>query len=432
MTAPSDPTLTPDELFRLAELQAERLIAYMRLGITTTLALAFVLVLQASDAPIADVMAGSDLRRWQVYYALATMGAYFLLGFLCIVLIRIGLFRSWMVWPSAAGDCFFILAGTYLGLENTELSADYTIVMPTLWLIPVVLASGVLRFNPKVQAFIIVLLVVGLLGVAWLAPVPAVAPTSEVLDVFFADPPNLMQLVMVSLAGIILVVATYRTRALFLRTLAETERRVNLTRYVPAEVAPQLAQSGLKALQSGARQDMAVVFVDMRGFTTRAETMAPEDLSGFMTEYRRRITQSARAHVGVIDKFIGDAVLVVFATSQGTQTPSARAIACAHDILEGIGQWSEDLPEPVHVGIGIHYGTLFAGVIGDEDRLEYSVFGDVVNIAARLEELTKTSGMSVVISEPALRNAGDAIEKWTALPATQIRGRKSAINIFGH
>ena len=431
MSNRSDPTLPIADLFRHAEVRAERLIAYMRLGISSTLALAFAAALTTADVPVIEAIADNELRRWQVIYALSTMGAYFFLGIFCLILIRLGRFRAWMVWPSAAGDCLFILGGIWLGLKNTDLSPDYMIVLPTLWLIPVVLASGVLRFNPRVQAFIILLLVLGLFGIGAANPGLNEAPGFDVLEVFFAGPPNIMRLVMISLAGVVLVVATYRTRALFLRTLSETEQRMNLTRYVPAEVAPELARSGLDALQSGTRQDMAVLFVDMRGFTARAESMPPEALGQFVTEYRRRITQAARNADGIVDKFIGDAVMVVFADHADKASPSARALQCGQDILKRMQDWSANISDPVNVGLGIHFGPVFSGVIGDRERLEYSVFGDAVNIAARLEELTKSTGMAMVVTENVLQNAGASTAEWSALPDTGLRGRKGSLPVFG-
>lgn len=430
MNGQADTTRDAQTIFRRAETNAEGLIAWLRLAISTTLVLSFAVAIGAAEQTLAEAVADSNVRRMQFVYALATMAAYFALGTICLVLIHFQLFRSWMVWPTAAGDCLFILSGIWLGLQNTGLTGDYIVVLPTLWLIPVVLATGVLRFNPRVQTFIIVLLIGGLWGIDQTFPTLGHAPR-EAMDVFFAQPPNIMRLVMIALAGLVVIVATWRMRALFLRALQENQRRVNLTRYVPSEVAPELAQTGLQALQDGARQNVAVMFVDIRGFTSRAETLSPDALSRFITQYRGHVTQAARAKGGIVDKFIGDAVMLIFSSVREMDTPGARAVSCGEDILERVHNWPEQTHDPVDVGIGIHYGEVFAGVIGDDDRLEYSVFGDAVNIAARLEELTKSTGMEMVVSHDLLMSANLPIAGWQKLPEVTLRGRRAALAVYG-
>lgn len=370
------------------------------------------------------------MRRLQVLYALVTMLCYFALGMLCLILIRMGQFRPWMVWPSAAGDCLFILSGAWLGLQNTGLTSDYLVILPTLWLIPVVLAIGVLRFNPSVQSFTIVFLVLGLIFLARQYPTLSAAP-QDAVDVFFAEPPNIMRLAMIAIAGVVMIGATWRMRSLFRRALRETEQRVNLTRYVPSEVAPQLAHAGLQALQGGRRQTVAVMFVDMRGFTARAEKMEPEALTQFVTRYRSHVTQAAREQNGIVDKFVGDAVLLIFTELPDAEEPSARAIACGRSVLDRMKNWSTELAAPVSVGVGIHFGEVFAGVIGDQERLEYSVFGDTVNIAARLEELTKTSGTDMIVSERVLDHAQVCKTPWHRLHDETLRGRTTSLRIYG-
>ena len=251
------------------------------------------------------------------------------------------------------------------------------------------------------------------------------------LDVFFAEPPNIMRLVMITLAGLVMIMATWRMRTLFLRALGEMERRVNLTRYLPSEVAPHLAQAGLGALHVGTRQDVAVMFVDIRAFTARAETMSPETLTQFVTQFRGYITRAARDHGGIVDKFIGDAVMLIFGAVDGMDTPAARAVACARTCLDRIGSWPEQAQDPVEIGIGIHFGEVFAGVIGDDDRLEYSVFGDAVNIAARLEELTKSTGTPLVVSAQVLENARLDPAGYLRLPDVPLRGRQGGLAIYG-
>ena len=157
--------------------------------------------------------------------------------------------------------------------------------------------------------------------------------------------------------------------------------------------------------------------------------MAPEDLGRFVTEYRRRVTECARLQGGIIDKFMGDAVMIVFGAEQ--THPAKRAVQCGHAILQTISDWRAETGEGIAVGIGIHWGEVFAGVVGDEERLEYSVFGDAVNIAARLEELTKSSDADLIVSERVLEYADVSQEGWHALQPVELRGRSAPIALFG-
>ena len=135
----------------------------------------------------------------------------------------------------------------------------------------------------------------------------------------------------------------------------------------------------------------------------------------------------------MIDKFIGDAAMILFED----ENAASRALNCVDDLLAELKDWSAERQaegrDPVRVGIGLHLGEVFSGVVGDAQRLEYSVFGDTVNTAARLEELTKAVGADVIASAAVLQavGSGPARDGWSALPAEHLRGRSSGLEIFG-
>ena len=163
-------------------------------------------------------------------------------------------------------------------------------------------------------------------------------------------------------------------------------------------------------------------FVDIRGFTALGEAMLPEELSAFLTEFRNRLTKPIFSHEGTVDKFIGDAIMAVFGTPLERADDAQRAIACAIGIIDAAKAWSQErlrsgLP-PVEIGIGLHYGAVFAGALGDEQLLEYTVIGDTVNVAERLERLSREVGSPLVVSASLLAAAADPeIARWRR-PAT--------------
>lgn len=218
---------------------------------------------------------------------------------------------------------------------------------------------------------------------------------------YFMDPPNFMRLFLLGLTGLVLVVASVRTRAVLLRSITEAPHSANLTRYLQAPLAE---------LRRGKRQQMGVLFIDMRGSTSWSQDKTPQAISEYVTEFRRRVSQVARATDGLIDKFIGDAAMIVSEEGADARAAARACVSCAEGLDREMADWSRARvatgESGVRVGVGLHWGEVFSGVVGDQDRLEYSVFGDTVNTAARLEEMTKTLGVDIVASRNILKQAG--------------------------
>jgi len=424
----------PAALFDDAETRAERTIAILRIVIAAALGLMLVLAvygLRPSDEAVVT-------RQW--LFAGVTLMGYLALGIASLTVNLLGRYRPWMAWVTVTGDCLFLLLNVWLSLLNTGLPAYYMISMPAIWLAPLALAFGALRFNPLLQAYMVALIVAGIAVMAlmeprWVFNIDDTPP--PLLNAFFSPPPNIMRMAMFILAGVVLVVASVRARALLTHAINETRRGSNLTRYLPQQVADRLAETGLDELRRGRRQDVAILFVDMRGFTPLSESLTPEALSEFVGTFRQRITRAADSCGGTIDKYIGDAALVVFGLDRAGRNDADAAITCGRTMLEAFADWSrqrqgDGLP-PVHVGIGVHWGEVFCGAVGDEARLEYTVLGDPVNVAARLQELTKEAGLSMIASSEVLAAAGHdpAATGWQTLPTMPLRGRRGTIAAYG-
>lgn len=221
-----------------------------------------------------------------------------------------------------------------------------------------------------------------------------------------------------------------RSRALLHRAVAETARRAGLTRFLPAEIAPLIGTERAGGLRRGRRQVATIAFVDMRDSTSRAECLDPQALSVFITAFRRRIMEAARAQGGLVDKFIGDGALIVFGVPEPKPDDAARALAFGRDLLRRIERWNgkRGFDPPVRIGIGIHTGEVYCGLVGDETRLEFTVLGDAVNVAARLEEATKSHGVSLLASEETVAAAGAA--GWAEVARKPLRGRADATRLM--
>lgn len=408
--------------------RAERLVAATRMAVAATLALVF-LAGVLGTGPSGDAV----LHR-QHLLALATVAGYFALGLVAWLASKVATIGRFTAFLLATGDVLFILASLFLGLVNTGMPPDFAAALPVVWLVPLVLAFGALRYDPALQlyaagSFLAGTILVGQLAGPWQGS-GAPSPPAE-LSLFFAWPPNLMRALMLALAGIVLAIAARRTRQLLEQAVREARGRANLTRYLPPQVASMLATGDLAELRRGRRQRAAILFLDIRDFTSRAEAMAPEDLSRFLTAFRRRVTAVVHGHGGTIDKFVGDGALLVFGLPEPAADDAGRALACARDLRDAIARWSDELEAegaaPVRIGIGGHVGEVFVGAVGDEQRLEYAVLGDAVNVAQRLQERCRDGGRGLVVSAALLEAAHEDETGWTPLPEVALRGRRQPL-----
>jgi adenylate cyclase len=192
--------------------------------------------------------------------------------------------------------------------------------------------------------------------------------------------------------------------------MAETER-ANLGRYFSPSVVERLA-SDVRALEAGRAQDAAVMFVDVIGSTRRMEAVTPEEVIAIIRAFHQRMVPIVFRHNGSIDKFLGDGLMAVFGAPEKTPDEARDALLCVIEILDTIDLW-RDQRLPTTVGVGIHYGPVIQGNVGIADRLEFTTLGDTVNVASRLENMTRQHDAGILLS----REAMAAAERSSPLPA---------------
>jgi len=193
------------------------------------------------------------------------------------------------------------------------------------------------------------------------------------------------------------------TVALHFRSLEEAirEARDVFERFVPPAYLRRIAAEGLGSIRLGEadQQWVTILCCDIRGFTNLAERLSPSQLIAFVNQLFERITSIVNGWRGVIDKFLGDAVLCIFEEPDSAE----RAMGCGLDMLSVVKSFNteKDLPtdHTVKIGIGIHTGPVILGTIGSSDRMDSTVLGLTVNLAKRLEELTRPLGVDMLISD---------------------------------
>lgn len=241
------------------------------------------------------------------------------------------------------------------------------------------------------------------------------------------------QLVLLSITTGLIAGAIWRARRHVERAvLAETERG-NLSRYFSPNVVERLAASA-RTLDAGRSQNAAVLFVDVVGSTRRMEEFTPEQVIAAVRAFHRRVVPLVFRHGGSIDKFLGDGLMAVFGAPESTPDDARNAILCAVEILDTVDRWSERRVArgtvSVAVGIGLHFGPVIQGNVGIADRLEFTTIGDTVNVASRLEGMTRQHDAGILLSQDTIA----AAERRGGLPPDlKARCRAlGAIAIVGH
>ena len=193
-------------------------------------------------------------------------------------------------------------------------------------------------------------------------------------------------------------------------------------------------QKNLGNVLGGETREVTVLFCDIRGFTAMSEKMEATTVVQVLNKYFTALGECIANHHGIINKYIGDAIMAIFGAPLESKNSALDAINAAIDMRAAVLKVNSDfkkqnLPE-IKFGTGIHSGPVFAGTIGAENRMEYTVIGDTVNTASRLEALCKTYATDLLISEPAIKKANLPPEKIHFIDDAQIRGKKDSLKIF--
>ncbi|WP_445249586.1 response regulator [Microcoleus sp. OTE_8_concoct_300] len=202
-------------------------------------------------------------------------------------------------------------------------------------------------------------------------------------------------------------------------------------RFVPHDFLRFLGHESIVDVRLGdqIQKEMTVLFSDIRSFTTISEAMTPQENFNFINSYLSRVSPAIRAHQGFIDKYIGDAIMALFPESADDAV--CAAVEMQKQVIIYNQQRQLSNYPPITIGIGLHVGTLMLGTIGEQERMESTVIADAVNLASRLEGLTKVYGAGILVSESILERLGER-EKYMCrfVDRVTVKGKKSALSVF--
>jgi adenylate cyclase len=208
--------------------------------------------------------------------------------------------------------------------------------------------------------------------------------------------------------------------------LRERERiRETFGTYVDPDVAEHVLKEGPSL--EGDEVEVTLLFMDVRDFTGFAERLAPREVVSTLNELFELAVPIVREHGGHVDKFVGDGLLAVFGAPRRAEDHADRALAAARDIATAV---QEKFGEELQIGIGLNSGTVVAGNIGGAGRLEFSVIGDAVNVAARVEAATRETGDTVLLSVETRGRLNDADATFEERPGVELKGKSGKVTLY--
>ncbi len=316
-----------------------------------------------------------------------------------------------------------------------EQPAPFYLKVPTLLYVFIFIALRALRFEP------LYVVAAGLSAAAgWLVLLAYAAMSGEMVVtrdyvrymtsnavLVGAEIDKVISILMVT--GVLALVLV-RARRILYRAVLDSVLAKDLSRFVSPEVADRISTSE-RGLQPGDGEvrEASVLFTDIEGFSTISEKVAPEQLVKLLNEYFEATSAAIERHGGVITQFQGDAMLVTFNTVKSDPDHAASAVRTALAIQQATRERVFGDGVRMRTRCGINTGRIVAGAVGSRDRLLYTVHGDEVNIAARLEQLNKKYGTYVLATENTVRAAGDAFD-FERVDEVAVRGRESRTVLY--
>jgi adenylate cyclase len=238
--------------------------------------------------------------------------------------------------------------------------------------------------------------------------------------------------VILTLLAVSVVTLITRVTNLIVVATEENARVDSLSRFLAPAVMKEINSADSRALR-GSELVITVLFADIRGFTTLSEHLAPEQVVGLLNDYFSRMTTVIFRHGGTLDKFVGDGLMAYFGAPVTQEDQADRAIRCAIEMQQAVNFFNIEREgrgeSAIRIGIGIHTGSAMVGVIGSDKRKGYTAVGDTVNVAARVEGLTKVYGRPLLVSAATLDLAKGtyAVDR---VGDIEISGRVKSLEMF--
>ncbi len=382
-----------------------------------------------------------------VWYTLAGVGGFALLGALQLILIRRRHAPIWIPYVFSAIDVIAITVAVavFSGPVIADLPSPIAFRFHSFLYFFLLVAASAFAYSPGLVLFTGVFgaLCWGIASLWILGTEPTLTfsdiadrPTAEQFFEVFLHPTFFGQatriaevLILSAVAGLLAVVMVRARRVVYRQALAEREHRrlaQSFGRYVPDAVARAIVEDG--QVLAAEQREATVLFIDVADFTTLAETMQPSAVADMLNAYFDAAAKVIGRHGGVITQFQGDAILATYNLPLADPEHAAAATRTAIDLVALVDS-TVFAGVTLRSRIGINTGMMFAGNVGSAGRLNYTVHGDAVNLAARLETLNKTYETRMLVGERSVELAGPDFP-WRRVTAMTVRGRREPATIY--
>ncbi|MFO1171905.1 MAG: adenylate/guanylate cyclase domain-containing protein [Hyphomicrobiaceae bacterium] len=384
------------------ERESERLIGWVQLGIVVTFAALYLIAPRPADAgmsyqPVPLALAAYALftiGRLALSYRQRLPGGFVILSIVADIALLLGL-----IWT--------------FHLEYGQ-TAAFSLKVPTFIYIFVFVALRALRFDPRyvlaaglfsaIGWGVLVVLTIGSSGSGAITRNFVTYLTSNTI-LIGAEFDKIVTILLVSL---ILTAAVYRARRTLLTAIREEAAGREVKRFLSAGVAEAIAGAEeLVTAGTAVERQAAIVMLDIRGFTRLSTTMPPAQVVTLLTSFHERVVPIVRANGGVIDKFLGDGIMVTFGAVTVTETAAADALRTLDLVMDAAELWASEVADAngLHVNAACASGSVVFATLGNDERLEYTVIGEAVNLAAKLEKHNKVVGSRALADRSTLERA---------------------------
>jgi adenylate cyclase len=372
---------------------------------------------------------------------------YVLAAYLSFTVIRLFLARRrvmprWFVLISVIGDIGLLMVLIWSYHLQYQQPASFYLKAPTLLYVFIFISLRTLRFDPVYVLTAGLAAALGWLGLLSYALYERQGDGMIALDALTRDYVLYMtssriligaeidKVITIMLVSAVLAVALVRARRLLIKAVTDATTAQDLSRFVAPEIADHITTAD-SAIQPGdARMTSAsVLFCDIEGFSSIAERVTPSELMQMLNEYFAAVSDVIDRHGGVITQFQGDAMLITFNTVKPDAGHAASALRTALGIQRVLASRRFGAGHAFRTRCGINSGELIFGAVGTQQRMLFTVHGDEVNIAARLEQLNKSYGTSILATERTVRAAGDKFH-CQAIGSIFVRGRKEPVTAY--
>lgn len=417
----------PDRVRRAIERQqarSELIIGWIQLGVVATFWILYTIAPKtfAEDA-------GFEPVPW-------VLACYFVFTVTRLSIAHKRSLSDWFLYVSVVIDMLLLMVLIWSFHLQYQQPPSFYLKVPTLLYVFIFIALRALRFEARFVVAAGLTAAIGWLVMVWYVIsndsmevtrdyVRYMTSNSVLLGAEFD------KIITILMVTTILAVALFRARNLLIESVVGSTTARDLSRFVPSEVARQV-QSAADEITAGQGElkSTTILFTDLEGFTSLSEKLTPTDLINTLNDYFSAVVAPIERFGGTVTQFQGDAILASFNQPATDEDHAASAVRAAVEIQKILDDRTFGEGLRLRCRIGINTGIVVGGLVGTRDRLGYTVHGDDVNLAARLEQLNKDYGTNILLSESTRDMAGEDNFPFRRIGEVQVRGRHSATTVY--